>query len=292
MVRVFKWLAVLIVLLVALALGATWYVGAWNLVFPNRGHDTVPPVLPEELTSPAILVFSKTNGFRHVEGIAGGNAALRDIASKHGWGLFATENGAVFNPGDLSRFAVVVFSNASGDMLSTEQELAFQAWLEGGGGWLGIHAAGDSSHLEWRWYRDNLIGADFTAHIMGPQFQFADVTMENREHPVAAGVPATWQHEEEWYSWQESPRTEGFTILATIDEESYTPVQKMFGTEVDLRMGDHPIVWVNCVGKGRTVYATMGHRAEAFEQPQVLQILDNALQWLTGPRGAFCPGDT
>lgn len=288
MFRVVKWFLIVVLLLAALGLVAIWYVGAWNLVFPNRTHDSVPPTLPADLKTPSILLFSKTNAFRHTEGIAGGARAITQMAERHGWGLFHTENGAVFNSQDLDKFAVVVFLNASGDMLSTEQELAFQSWMESGGGWLGIHAAGDSSHLEWTWYRDKLIGADFTAHIMGPQFQRAAVILENHEHPALKGLPNIWDHEEEWYSWAESPRREGFMILATLDEESYTPVQKVFGNEVDLRMGDHPVVWANCVGNGRSIYTAMGHRAAAFEQPQVRALLDNALQWLTTPQPGPC----
>ncbi len=205
MLRLLKWLLILLVLLAVAALFAIWYVGAWNLVFPNRSHDTEPPTLPTQLAEPAILVFSKTNGFRHSEGISGAATLFDELAQKHGWGIVHTENGAVFNAGDLQRFRVVVFSNASGDMLSDEQEAAFQSWLEGGGNWLGVHAAGDDSHLEWQWYRDNLIGADFTAHIMGPQFQFADVQIEQPEHPSMAGLPDIWHHEEEWYSWVVRP---------------------------------------------------------------------------------------
>ena len=289
MARLLKWFLIVLMVFVALSLFAIWYVGAWNLLFPNSSHDTLPPVMPQALASPSVLVFSKTNGFRHEEGIEGGARMFKEIARDRSWGLFHTENGAVFNARDLKRFDVVVFLNASGDMLNAEQEEIFQSWMEQGGGWLGIHAAGDSSHLEWQWYRDNLIGADFTAHIMGPQFQFADVIVEDQNHPVMASMPDTFQHEEEWYSWAESPRKEGFTILATIDENSYTPVAKMFGSETDLRMGDHPVVWANCVKQGRSVYVTMGHRGDAFEQPQVRKIIDNSLRWLVGPRDEACP---
>lgn len=275
------------VVLVAAGLFAVWQIGAWNLLFPNRDHDTVPPAIPSSVEAPAVLVFTKTNGFRHVEGIAGGLEAMQSITSARGWSLFHTENGAVFNPGDLARFGAVVFLNASGDMLNESQEHAFQDWLEAGGGWLGIHAAGDGSHREWRWYRDNLIGADFTAHIMGPQFQTATVMLENPGHPVLKGLPDVWEHEEEWYSWERSPRSEGFHVLATLDEDSYTPEQKFFfGEPRDLRMGDHPVVWSNCVGDGRSVYAAMGHRADAFAQPQVRAILDNSLAWLMRPQSA------
>jgi uncharacterized protein len=271
----------------ALALASIWNVGAWHLVFPSEQHDTVAPAIPNDLASPAVLVFSKTNSFRHKEGIAGGAKLLREIAAQHKWGLFHTENGAVFNARDLARFDVVVFLNASGDILDAEQERAFETWLQAGGGWLGIHAAGDSSHLGWQWYRDNLIGATFTAHIMGPQFQRATVVLENHQHPVLRELPDIWQHEEEWYSWERSPRVEGFTILAVLDEDSYTPVQEFMGQSRDLRMGDHPVVWSKCVGSGRSVYAAMGHKAQAFEQPQVRQLLGNALAWLIDDKDGF-----
>ncbi len=286
--RILRVVMFMAVIGVAVSLFAIWKMGAWNLVFPDNSHDTVAPVIPADLASPAVLVFSKTNGFRHVEGIAGGAKALQAITSKHRWGMFHTENGAVFNEQDLARFDVVVFLNASGDMLSDAQESAFQSWLTAGGGWLGIHAAGDSSHLGWQWYRDNLIGATFTAHIMGPQFQTATVVLENHQHPALRDLPNIWQHEEEWYSWEESPRAEGFTVLATIDESSYVPVADFMGTQTDLRMGDHPVVWTNCIGNGKSVYAAMGHRAEAFEQPQFRQLLDSALTWLIDTRGEAC----
>jgi type 1 glutamine amidotransferase len=286
--RFLRALLVLAGLLVALAIGFIWYAGAWNILFPSTEHETVAPALPADLESPAILVFSKTNGFRHKDGIAAGNQTIEDLASARGWSTFITENGAVFNTGDLARFEAVVFSNATGDVLSDEQERAFQQWLEGGGGWLGIHAAGDGSHAGWSWYIDNLIGADFTAHIMGPQFQNATVVLENQQHPVLENVPDIWEHREEWYSWAVSPRSQGFTILATLDEGSYSPVQKILGNEVDLSMGDHPVVWSRCVGQGRAVYTAMGHKAEAFDNPQFRKLLGNALAWITGQAPGVC----
>jgi len=283
-----KILALVASIMAIIALAVIWQVGAWNLVFPSAHHDTVAPKLPPSLASPGILLFTKTNGFRHRDGISSGVAFLESTAQDRGWGLFHTENGAIFNEGDLRRFQVVVFLNASGDMLSAEQEAAFEAWLLDGGGWLGVHSAGDSSHEGWQWYRDNLIGADFTAHIMGPQFQTATVLTESHGHPVVKDMPDTWQHEEEWYSWEKSPRPEGFTILATIDEASYQPVEKFMGNERDLSMGDHPVVWSNCVGKGRSVYLTMGHQAEAFEQPNVQRLIVNSVLWLSDVAGGAC----
>ena len=208
---------------------------------------------------------------------------IKKIAAKRGWRIYLTENSAVFNAAQLSQFNAVVFLNTTGDILSEQQQSDFKKWLLAGNGWLGIHAAGDGSHASWQWYMENLIGAEFTAHPMGPQFQVARVNLEQVEHPVIRKLPPSFDHEEEWYSWVASPRDKGFNILATLDESSYVPVQKILGYETDLRMGDdHPVAWSNCVGLGRSMYMAMGHKAEAFSVKEVRLLLRNSLAWVMG----------
>ena len=198
----------------------------------------------------------------------------------------------MFNADDLARFDAVVFLNATGDMLSEQQERAFERWLEGGGGWLGVHAAGDDSHANWQWYVDQLVGVEFIGHILGPQMQTATVLMESPEHPANRAVSPVWEHEEEWYSWNQSPRARGFTVLAVVEEDSYVPVRNLFGRQRSLSMGDHPVVWSNCVGAGRAVYSALGHRAEAFEHPQYVQLLTSALSWAHRSGRAPLPGSS
>jgi len=50
-------------------------------------YDSVPPQLPD-LKSPALLIFSKTNGYREEPAIKGSNDALVAIANKRGWSSF------------------------------------------------------------------------------------------------------------------------------------------------------------------------------------------------------------
>jgi type 1 glutamine amidotransferase len=285
-------LAALLVLLAGLVLAGIYRSGAWFLLFPSHDHDTVAPEIAADFGAGAarrVLVFSKTNSFRHEDGIAGARRLLDEIAARRGFALYHSENGALFNPTDLARFDVVVFSNASGDMLSDEQEHAFEQWLGSGGGWIGIHSAGDSSHAAWTWYRDELIGADFIGHILGPQTQQAQVVVEDRDHPVTRDLPASFAHEEEWYSWETSPREAGFEVLLTVDETSYDPMIRFLGSETDIRMGDHPIAWWRCTGRGRALYSTMGHWASAYENPPHARLLENALAW-AGDRAACADG--
>lgn len=285
-------LLVALVVLVTASFATIAWVGAWRLVFPSHVHETEPPTIAEDFGRDVALrfaVFSKTNSFRHKDGIPGARRLFDEIAQRRGWAVFHSENSALFTPELLSRFDVVVFSNASGDTLSDEQHLAFQDWLANGGGWIGIHAAGDGSHEDWPWYRKTLIGPLFAQHIMGPQTQQARVVTEDVDHPVTRNLPADFLHSEEWYSWEESAREHGFHILLTVDESTYEPYIRTFGAEVDIRMQDHPIVWSRCVGRGRALYSAMGHWGAAYETVPVATLLENGLEWAAGKTGDDCP---
>ena len=274
--RILLWMSFVLLASFAIGLVRNWNIVQRVFLGGLHVHETVPPAIPAGLQRPAILVFSKTNAFRHEEAIPAGNALFAQVARDKGWGYFQTENGAAFSPEVLARFDAVVFNNTSGDVFSPAQQAAFKGFIENGGGYAGLHAAGDNSHAAWSWYIGDLIGALFTQHTMSPQFQEATVTVEDKEHAATQGLPASWRRTEEWYSFEKSPRAGGAHVLITVDEKSYNPVG-MFGK--DLRMGDHPAVWSRCIGKGRVLYTIFGHRAEAFAEPETRTLLTNALAW-------------
>jgi uncharacterized protein len=86
------------------------------------------PRLPE-FKQPAILIFSKTNGFRDDVQIKAASAALEKMAKEKGWSSFTTENAAVFNTAQLGQFKAVVWSSVSGDVLTPNQRAALKAWF-------------------------------------------------------------------------------------------------------------------------------------------------------------------
>lgn len=274
--RVILWVLLALLVLFGIGLARNWDTVQRVFLGGLKVHETTPPALPADIKRPAILVFSKTNAFRHEEAIPAGKALFARLAQDKGWGHFETENGAVFDPALLARFDVVVFNNTSGDVFSQGQRDAFKAFLEQGGGYVGLHAAGDNSHKDWDWYMQALLGATFTQHTMSPQFQQATVNVEDKAHTATQGLPASWQRTEEWYSFDRSPRGSGANVLLTVDEKTYKPVG-MFGK--DLAMGDHPAAWSRCIGKGRVFYTIFGHRAEAFAEAETVTLLTNALTW-------------
>src|SRR3954447_4255097 len=140
--------------------------------FPEPVFDQTPPALPAGLKPGGILIYSKTNGFRDTPAIQASNTTLSAIAQRRGWPFFQTENGAVMNPQQLSKFKLVIWNNTSGDTLTAQQRAAFRAWVENGGSFMGIHGAGGDptsaaspmfaaprSAAAWNWYVDTLLGA-------------------------------------------------------------------------------------------------------------------------------------
>ena len=282
------WGLTLLAVLAGSGLLVIWWIGAWHILFPSSTYETEPPVLPAAMEAPAILVFTKTNQFRHKAGIRAGSDFFSDLGESRGWPVWQTENSAVFNREYLQHFELVVFLNATGNSLSPDQRQGLRSWIEDGGAWMGIHAAGDGSHAYWPWYVDNLIGVEFTAHILGPQFQAASVINAAPQHPVMQALPGSWTHTEEWYSWRNAPDTNLFAILASVDETSYSPRQKIFSRNVDLAMGYHPIAWTRCVGSGRALYSAMGHGADAYAASEHRQLLENATGWLLENAASDC----
>ena len=250
-------------------------------------YETTPPDVPENLPHPAILIFSKTNAFRHEEAIPAAGRMFAEMARKNGWGIYQTENGATFRPDVLARFDAVVFSNVSGDVFTPDQRAAFKAYLENGGGFVGIHAAGDSSHEDWDWYVNSVIGARFIGHPLDPQFQKATMRIEDHSHPSTADLPDSIDRVDEWYSFEKSPRgTPGLTVLATVDERSYKPGKFFFK---NIAMGaDHPVAWWRCVGTGRVFYSAGGHTAETFSDPTYRRFLEGAVKWAIKRAGNGC----
>lgn len=287
----FRRLLIGIAVLLGVGVALSWSTlrNAWRATHPKAAYETEPVALPAELPAPAVLLFTKTNGFRHEEAIPAGVALIEAIAQRRGWSVFHTESGAAFTPENLSRFAAVVWHQVSGDVLNDAQKEAMKAFIEAGGGWVGVHGAGGDSEYAWRWYVEVLVGAQFIGHPMGPQFQDATIGVEDREHPATSGLPESFVHNEEWYSFAASPRQAGRRILATVDESTYSPRLEFLGVDRDLRMGaDHPVIWSHCVGRGRAFYSALGHQAKSYALPEMERLLEGAIAWAARLEGEGC----
>ena len=214
----------------------------------------------------SVLVFSKTEGFRH-DSIEDGVRALREMGEENGFAVEHTEDASAFAGPNLARYGAVVFLNTSGDVLDAAQQAAFEQYIQGGGGYVGVHAAADTE-FEWAWY-GALVGAYFESH---PHIQEADIAVLDRVFPATAHLPARWTRTDEWYDYKANPRGE-VHVLATLVEKGYEGG----------KMGDdHPIAWAHEYDGGRALYTGGGHTSESYEEPLFREHLLQAILWAAG----------
>ena len=221
-----------------------------------------------------MLVFSKTAGFRH-DSIDEGIAAIQALGAANDFQVDATEDASVFRAGLLDDYDTVVFLSTTGDALNDAQQAAFEDYIQGGGGYTGIHAAADTEYA-WPWY-GSLVGGYFRNHPAGTPS--ATVNIEDTDHPsttgittpVAAGgrvvqlpVPA---------EPEPGRRRHGLHRRAPTRTSTCSPRStRRRTTEDDGSDGvndDHPISWCQRYDGGRSWYTGMGHTAASFTEAAV-----------------------
>lgn len=264
-------------------------------------------------TTPQILVFSKTETFRHAS-IEAGVAALKKLGNEHNFEVTATEEAALFNEENLAKYAAVVFLNTSGDVLNNAQQADFQRFIEAGGGFVGVHGAA-STESDWHWYGE-LVGAQPSG---GAGILEAEVLVNKGDDMLADSLPERFPFYDEWYNfrsippigkvWLDVPNTalstanigapdslrqlerhvdkrvawrydyadpflaKNVNVLMEVDEKSFA--EGKHGPS-------HPISWFQEYEGGRSFYTSLGHRIENYSNPLFLKHLANGIRYAIG----------
>ena len=213
-----------------------------------------------------VLVFSRTEGFRHAS-IETGIETIRALGAAHAFGVTASEDAVHFTPESLARYQAIVFLNTTLDVLDEAQQSAMEGFVRGGGGFVGVHAAADTEY-DWEWY-GGLVGAYFESH---PRVQSAEVIVTDRLHPSTQSLPAVWNHTDEWYNYRANPRA-NVHVLAALDESSY---------EGGAMGHDHPIAWAHHYDGGRSFYTGLGHTEASYRDPHMQAHLLGGIEWAAG----------
>ena len=249
----------------------------WDYSGDNEQGDLRRTVAENLLGKPhkaKVLVLTERGG-QH-----GGftDAGLRWLAAEGAKGNFSiTEinNARNITEAYLSQFSLVIQLDFPPYTWPKEAEDAFVKYIEEGrGGWIGFHHATLLGEFDgypmWQWFSDFMGGVRFKNYIA----PLADGTLivEDKQHPVMKDVPASFVvPDDEWYTYEKSPRP-NVHVLANVDESSYTPAS-------DIKMGDHPVVWVNESKKARNVYFQIGHSSKLYETEGFTTMFRNAINW-------------
>ena len=239
-----------------------------------------------------VLVFSKTAGFRHDSigaGIRGDRAprsAVRLLRHRHRGRRRRSP------PPTWRQYEAVVWLSTTSDVLDDAQQTAFENYIQGGGGYVGVHAASDTEYT-WPWYGE-LVGAYFQSHPAGTPTATIDV--EDKTTPSSCALPDRWERTDEWYNFQSkddpvvngggadySPRVNpNINVIATLDESTYVEDD---GNATD---DDHPIAWYQEFDGGRSFYTGGGHTDASFSEPLFRLHLLGGIQYAAGEAPDAC----
>ena len=211
---------------------------------------------------PAVLVFCKTNGFRH-SSIPVGITAIKAMGEANKFMVEATEDSLAFTNENLAKYKAVIFLSTTGNVLGEAQEKALEKFIQQGGGFVGVHAAADCEY-DWPWYV-KMVGASFLSH---PEQQVAKLLVKDKSHRSTKHLPDTWERKDEWYNFKSM--NPDVKVLITIDENSYKG-----GANGD----NHPMAWFHAYDGGRAFYTELGHTEESFSEPLYLQHLLGGIQY-------------
>ena len=197
-----------------------------------------------------VLIFSKTQGFRH-SSIEKGAQVLKQLLDKEKIVSDHSEDAGLFTDQGLKKYDAIIFLSTTGNILDEAQQDAFVRYIQSGKGFVGIHAATDTE-FDWPWY-NGLVGAYFTSH---PAVQNAKIDVVGRKHIATKHLDPVWWHKDEWYNFKDVK--EGLHVLMNLDEKSYNGG----------KMGDHhPISWSQNYDGGKVFYTGLGHTEESYDEP-------------------------
>lgn len=214
---------------------------------------------------PRVLVFGKTAGYHHAS-IPTGMAAIQKLGQQNEFEVDTTTNADFFTEDSLKNYAAVIFLNTTGNVLNHYQEVAFERYIQSGGGFMGIHAATDTEY-DWGWY-GRLVGAYFKSH---PQIQEASLRVADSSHAATKGLPREWKRTDEWYNFKKI--SNDIKVLVNIDESSYE------GGQNDNK---HPVAWYHEYDGGRAFYTALGHTDESYSEEAFLKHILGGIQYAIG----------
>jgi type 1 glutamine amidotransferase len=258
----------------------------------ERIREALPakaPVAPKQPRK--VLIFTKTNGFRH-DSIPAGAEALKLLGEQTGaYTSVHSEDDAMFEPETLAQFDAVFMVNTTGEVFrprempsdAAEREAAMARearlqesllkFVESGKGLAGIHAATDT-YRDWRAYND-LMGGAFLSH---PWHEQVPVRLLGKDHPLNRVFGG-----------------QGFMIVDEIyqfrNDTASTKERRMLlslapdwpGLSRGERDDDfYAISWIDTHGKGRVFYCSLGHRDEIYYNPVVLEHYLAGFQFVLG----------
>jgi cytochrome c len=225
-----------------------------------------------------VLVFTKsTSGDPAVT--AAGVGAIRQLGEQLRFTVQVTDDARKFEQKQLEKYRAVVFLNTSGDLLTTAQQNAFEAYYRAGGGFVGIGSAIEAQP-----------GWQFLSDVLGTRasgrtdVQQGTIKVADRVHDASKNLPEYWTRSDAWYNFKSNVRGQSH-VLATVVEDPFE-AQPQGGAVTGISGGtmgaDHPVTWCKDWRGGRSFYTALGNTAAGFSETDLRAHLGGAIMWAAG----------
>lgn len=271
---------------------------------PDGAAEKISEALPAEpYAKPEkprkVLVFSKTNGFRHGS-IATGKLALAEMGRKTGaFEAVISDDLAEFEIENLKKYDAVCFLSTTMDVFmppkqefeklsAAEKEAAtkrdgqlkdnLMRFIKSGRGFIGIHAATDTCY-EWSEY-GKMINGYFDGHPWTADTMVSvKVEPGQEKHPLAIMFEGQNQEfKEEIYQLKDPYDSKSVHMLLRLDTEKTDMTRK----GIKRKDGDFGIAWARHWEKGRVFYCSLGHNHDMYWNSKVLRHYLAGIQWAIG----------
>ncbi|HEX2443310.1 MAG TPA: ThuA domain-containing protein [Vicinamibacterales bacterium] len=256
-----------------------------NRIFINRMVIAIVAVLAagvagsSALQPPRVLYLTHSAGFKH-DVLPVSEEILRDVGRRTGaFDATVTQDCSLISEKSLKNYSAVVFYTTGELPLDASQKKAFVEFVRGGGGLVGIHSATDTFY-KWPEYLE-MIGGYFDGH---PWHQPVTVRVEDRQHPAAAHLPASFTINDEIYQFRDWSR-DRVHVLLSLDPASVDLTKK----GVNRTDKDFALAWTREFGRGRVFYTALGHEAAVWRDPRFQQHIAGGIQWATGSPSSSLP---
>ena len=216
--------------------------------------------------STTVVIFSKTEGYRH-QSIEAGIASIKKLGEENHFLVIATENADELIS-YVKKCEVVVFLNTTENIFNEEQQKVFKKFITNGGGFVGIHSATDTEY-DWPWY-GKMIGAYFESHT---DKQEATINIVNIQHAATNFLSSHWKKFDEWYNFKNI--SSHINVLMTLDETTYSG---------GLNGENHPISWFHEFEGGRIFYTGLGHTKESYSDEMFLKHILGGIFYAMGKK--------
>jgi type 1 glutamine amidotransferase len=221
---------------------------------------------------PRVLVYQKNGkGFVH-DNLEASATAIRELGAEHGFAVDVSSDPAVFTDHSLKAYRALVFANTNNEGFASDaQREAFQRYLRGGGGFVGIHSS-TGSERTWEWFQ-KMQGARFLRH---PPMQKFSIRVVDPSHPATAHLASPWTWEDECYFF--TNLNPDIHVLMAAELEGLTDPQRLSQPGASLH-GVHPLAWCHHFEGARVFYTALGHRKDSYRDPVFRRHLAGGMLW-------------